>query len=115
MIDNGLSAALDGVKVMAEAKDAATALFRSSAVIEDGKAVINGKPLADAIKEWAETDQGKFFTQAPDNHGGGAQGGSNNGAGQANPWAKETFNLTKQGEILNRDPELAERLKASAQ
>lgn len=31
-----------------------------------------------------------------------------------NPWKKETFNLTKQGEILRKDPDSAARLKAEA-
>ncbi len=33
---------------------------------------------------------------------------------QENPWKKETFNLTKQGELLRKDPDLAARLKAEA-
>lgn len=33
---------------------------------------------------------------------------------QENPWKKETFNLTKQGEILRNDPDSAARLKAEA-
>ena len=32
----------------------------------------------------------------------------------ANPWKPETFNLTKQGEIYRKDPELARRLAAEA-
>jgi len=31
-----------------------------------------------------------------------------------NPWKKESFNLTKQGQILKTDPELAVKLKAEA-
>jgi len=31
-----------------------------------------------------------------------------------NPWRKETWNLTKQGQIIRDDPELAERLKKQA-
>lgn len=31
-----------------------------------------------------------------------------------NPWQKETFSLTLQGEIFTNDPELAEELKAEA-
>jgi hypothetical protein len=37
------------------------------------------------------------------------------GAPRVNPWKKETFNLTAQGQIFRRDPALAERLKAEAQ
>lgn len=31
-----------------------------------------------------------------------------------NPWKKESFNLTKQGEITKKDPDLAAKLKAEA-
>ena len=31
-----------------------------------------------------------------------------------NPWKKETWNLTKQGEIIRKDPDLAAKLKAEA-
>jgi|LFRM01.1.fsa_nt_gb hypothetical protein len=33
---------------------------------------------------------------------------------QENPWKRETWNLTKQGQILKTDPELAVKLKAEA-
>ena len=33
---------------------------------------------------------------------------------QDNPWKKESYNLTKQGQILKDDPELARRLKQQA-
>lgn len=48
--------------------------------------------------------------------GGGAEGGVK-GAGSAanNPWKKETFNLTKQAELVRKDPQLAAALKAQAQ
>ena len=43
---------------------------------------------------------------------GGAGGGGTNS--QANPWKKETFNLTEQGRILRENPELAKQLKVAA-
>lgn len=47
--------------------------------------------------------------------GGGAEGGSKGiPAGTTNPWKKETFNLTKQAELLRNDPALAAALKAQA-
>lgn len=52
----------------------------------------------------------------------GIQGGANLGgnpgaggkAGDVNPWKKETFNLTKQAQILRENPALAAQLKAAA-
>ena len=48
--------------------------------------------------------------------GGANLGGNPNGGkpGEANPWKKETFNLTKQAQILRENPTLAAQLKAAA-
>lgn len=49
--------------------------------------------------------------------GGGANGGDKKGGGAANgdnPWSKDNFNLTKQGEITKNDPDLAAQLKTAA-
>ena len=45
--------------------------------------------------------------RTPPNTGGG-------GSGQANPWKKETFNLTEQGRIIRENPELAKQMMAQA-
>ena len=34
--------------------------------------------------------------------------------GEVNPWKKETFNLTKQGEIIMSNPSVAEQMKRAA-
>lgn len=88
LVENGLNAALleSGVKNPAHVK-AAAALIRTSGQIEiaaEGEtrvAKINGKPLADFVKEWAGSDDGKAFVSAPNNAGGGAPGGQQGGAG----------------------------------
>jgi hypothetical protein len=38
-------------------------------------ALLDGKPLADGLTTWAQSDHGKHFVSAPANSGGGAQGG----------------------------------------
>jgi type I site-specific restriction-modification system R (restriction) subunit len=64
---------------------AAKALLSSQTqvVIEGDKRVtkVGDKLLADHLKEWAATDEGKHFITAPANGGGGANGGSGNGGG----------------------------------
>lgn len=85
LIDNGLNDALSSVNVKPELAKAAKALFKSNAAIKaDGDArvpVIGDKSIADAIKEWSATDEGKHFILAPVNSGGGATGGGH-GAGK---------------------------------
>lgn len=85
----------------------------------DGKSLLYGKdskPLT--IAEWMDQQA----TAAPHlfspNKGGGGNGGGGNNAGGfngPNPFSKKTHNLTKQAEIIQKDPELAKRLQASAE
>lgn len=84
LIQDGLAKALleNGVKD-ADMIDVLTAKFASTAKVlidgEERKAMIGDKALADAIKEWAGSDAGKKFVQAPVNSGGGAGGGDGKG------------------------------------
>jgi len=94
LIDNGLSAALDGVNINKDLKAGAVAMLQAGAIITEGKAMIGDKSLSDAVKEWAGTDAGKAFCLAESNSGGDANGGSNKAS---------TGNTTQQ--------KLAERLK----
>lgn len=87
LISDGLKSALiaNGVKDE-DFIDTLTAKFASGASIKaegDARvAMIGDKALADAIKEWAGSDAGKKFVAAPDNSGGGAQGGGGHASGK---------------------------------
>lgn len=88
LIQDGLKSALiaNGVKDE-DFIDSLTAKFASGAAIkvdgEERKAMYGDKPLGDFIKEWAGSDAGKKFVQAPANSGGGAGGGgSDKGSGK---------------------------------
>lgn len=94
LIDNGLSAALDGVNINKDLKAGAVAMLQSGAIITDGKAMIGDKSLSDAVKEWANTDAGKAFCLAENNSGGNANGGNNTPAGKS-------LNLTEQAIAAN--------------
>lgn len=120
VIDRGMDEALDGVKVSPALKKAALALIKSEHPPEidaDGKATIDGKPIADFVAAWAKSDTGKAFV-VNGNSGGGAGGGSGGagaGSGDENPWKPgKTFNLTKQGKLIREQPEVAARMKAEA-
>lgn len=117
VIDNGLDAALDAASVSPALKKAAKALLREGVELkeENGEpvALMQNAPLAEAIKAWAGTDEGKHFV-TNGNSGGGAPGGAP-GASGANPWKQgPTFSLTEQDAIASKDPALAGRLKAEA-
>lgn len=80
---------------------------------DDLKAVVEGKNLGDFVTEWAGTDEGKNFIAAPNSSGGGASGGSSGGSG-ANPFSKDSFNLTEQAKLARENPERASQLKQEA-
>lgn len=88
LIDHGLTEALTahGITNPVHLK-AAQALLRSGVqIVADGDkriAKFGDKPLADAVKEWAAGDEGKYFVSAPNNSGGGAAGGGKSGGGAA--------------------------------
>jgi hypothetical protein len=86
LVENGLSVALleAGVKNPAYQKAAKAMLAGQVILTADGEnriAKVGDKPLAEFIKFWAVSDEGKAFVDAPANGGGGASGGGNNGGG----------------------------------
>lgn len=81
LVDNGLADALTKANVAGPYMDAAKALLTTQYSVEladqDGQrvAMIEGKPLADFVTEWAQGESGAHFVAAPKNVGGGALGG----------------------------------------
>lgn len=80
LVDNGLVDELTkaGVTDPIRLKAAKAMLKEYVSLSIDGdvrKAIMGDKPLSDAIKEWAASDEGKHFIAAPNNNGGGAGGG----------------------------------------
>jgi len=85
----------------------------------DGEKTRTGKdgvsPMT--LAEWVEALVGDAPHLFEANAGGGAAGSSSGGAGNRsvlNPFRKETWNVTEQMRIKRTDPQLAERLEASA-
>lgn len=112
VIDNGLNELLDGINVKPELKKGAIAMLRPQIELDGDQAKVGDAALNEYVKTWAE-GEGKAFIAAPDNSGGDAGGGSNS-PNVVNPWAADTRNLTKQAEIIKKDPNLAAQLKAAA-
>lgn len=82
LIESGLNAELmkNGVTNPVRLKAVASMLKGSVDVVVDGEnrsAMAGDKTLADYVKEWAGSDEGKHFVDAPNNSGGNAQGGTN--------------------------------------
>lgn len=118
VIDRGLDEALAGAKINPALAKAAHALIKAEHGVElseDGKATIDGKPLADFVGSWAKTDTGKAFV-VNGNSGGGANGGGGGGGGgdKPNPWKAGSINLTEQGRLLKSDRQAAIKLAAEA-
>jgi len=81
LVDNGLSQALleVGVKKASYLKAAKAMLAGQVILTADGEnriAKVGDKVLAEFVKDWAASDEGKAFVDAPGNSGGGAHGGA---------------------------------------
>ena len=88
------------------------ALKLVSLVLGEDSTVIdeNVKALGGMVAELVAAKVDKIFKD-----GGTTPRKGGGGGNEPNPWSKATFNLTKQMEIENADPEKAERLKGLAQ
>lgn len=63
---------------------AVEAMMKDKITVEGGDVFLNEKPVSDALKEWANSDEGKHYVSAPQNSGGGSnESKSGNGAVKA--------------------------------
>ena len=85
---------------------------------EDGSVVVVDGYTRTPILDWARASLPQYRLKAPKPSGTGAPVGRSAGgdlpAGQKNPWARETFNLTEQARLVRNDPDLANRLREAA-
>lgn len=90
VIDGGIRDALAEAEIAPAFAKAAGLLFKSEREIEikDGSAIVDGVPLADAVKEWALAD-GAPFKAAGHASGGGAPGGGKSGGGSLADMSEE--------------------------
>lgn len=106
---------------------AAAAMYGKNFKLEDGKVVAydahgnviygeDGKPADPemAIQRLiqADPDRDRLLRGAPGGSGSPADRG--NEGGVANPWKKDTYNLTQQGKLILENPAQAKRLAAEA-
>lgn len=79
-------------------------------VYQDGKLVTVAQKV-----EQMKQDESSAYLFMSDKQGAGSKTTSvNNDSGIKNPWKSETFNLTEQFKITDRDPDLAKRLMTEA-
>jgi hypothetical protein len=72
------------------------------------------KDIGSVMHEFSLTKEGKAYIQNPATGGGASGGGSPAQMPSGNPWAKDSFNLTRQGQIMKESPDKAAALKAQA-
>jgi hypothetical protein len=118
VLDGGLSEAVASIGVAEPLRPAVQALLKARGAtvkLEGGEfvAYLGDKKLADAMKAFAESDEGKHFITNNNNggHNGGRPGGGETGA---NPYKKETWNRTLQGKLERDDKAKANKYRADA-
>jgi len=70
---------------------AVEAMFSSQIKIEGEDVFLNEKPVSDALKEWAGTDDGKHYVAADANSGGGSDGAGSGGNAGKQTMTREQF------------------------
>jgi hypothetical protein len=102
--ETALKDAVGSIDLAPEVKGFVEAKFRDQVKIEDGVAVIDGKPVSEFMKGWSETDEGKYFIRN-DASGGGASGGKGSPDETKKP---EEMTATEQSAhyaaLLSKDP-----------
>ncbi|MDP2811768.1 MAG: hypothetical protein Q8O34_16645 [Rhodocyclaceae bacterium] len=97
-------------------RDVALMLARSGVQVEGDEILfsVDGRqvPLADGVKWLAQTKP--HLLKSSGTGGSGYTGKAGSGAGEKNPWAKDTFNLTEQVRIANENSTLAAGMKSAA-
>ena len=66
-----LEKAMSEANVAQPYRKAVEAMFKDSVIIEGDQVYLNEKPVSEAIKEWASSDEGKHYIAASQNSGGG--------------------------------------------
>lgn len=117
--DLALNSSLAELNLMPGVSVAVTALFKDKIKfdLEGDKPVItiDNVDVKTALKNWADSEEGKPFISSDQNNGGDAKGGKGATIPDAkNPWAKDSENLTLQMTISRDDPAKAAKLKAQA-
>lgn len=120
LVEDGLTKALVEAGVAKEYLKAARAMLKPSVkVVKDESGIrravvetdLGDDDVGKYVQSWTQSDEGKVFVAKPT--GGDAKGG-NGRSGEANPWAKDTRNMTEQGRILKADKAKAERMMRAA-
>ena len=121
---NEFNAAIKDMNIASDARDAfAEYVMGHDCAKFDYRPLGDGKQIlatADglSIKAACETAKDSTFGKrcvVVTSFGGGAEGGSNSDIlTGTNPFKKETWNLTKQSELYNKDPALYAKMKAAA-
>lgn len=83
-------------------------------VLRKGEEVVRGKNGPITFEEWLESQRETRPHWFPTPKGSGSTGNRGGGQHANNPWKKDSFNLTRQGQLMRENPELAERLMAEA-
>lgn len=126
--DQALTEAMAAVKIADPYRPAVKAMFKDRAKVEVNDSGVNvlidgeyGPMDAPSFfKEWAQTEQGAYFVQAPNNTGGGARGGNGSGK-QPNPFPRTIdgkpnphYSLTKAAQLQREQPDVARRMAKEA-
>jgi len=79
---------------------AVEALMRDKITVEGSEVYLNEKPLVQSLKEWTQTDEGKYYVAAANNTGGGSNNAKANGDGAKKQIARSEFEAMQPAERM---------------
>jgi len=122
VVDDGLTKLLIESGVKKEVLPYVSAKLKQSIKVseEDGEYVarvdtdLGEQTLTEFIPKWAQSDDAKVFVEQP--KGGGAEGGNRRPGSfnDNNPYSKAFWDMSRQADIVKRDPGKADRLARQA-
>jgi len=111
-VDLTLSTAISKMNVSTEGFPGVQSLLRNRMTLSDkGAVLLEGAPLEEYLKTWADSDEGKFYIKAPLNGGSGSTSGSNTEV-QGKTWKE--MSLDEKASLRRSNPEKALELQGQA-
>jgi len=111
-IDNVINEQIAKAGVLPHHAPILATFLRNGATMENGEAVVGGKPLTDHLTEFFSSEAAKHYVAAPANSGAGATGSTTSAAGHG--FTRENIK-SRESEFLlieKTDPELFKKIAA---
>lgn len=100
-----LQKAMAEVNVGKQFMPAVEAMMKDRITVEGDKVYLDERPVAEALKEWAGSDEGKHYVSAPANSGGGSDKANQHGKPAGKTITRSDFDALSQADRMAKSKE----------